>query len=163
VGTGGLDAIGRPLDDVDHVAPHEVALGLTHLDTDGLAGKCSGNEQHPAVVEASESVATSDESLGHHHDGRRFRHGARVGTIDRRWWKTDHMSDGEWYWDLQNNRAVPADQRGPADQMMGPYSSKFEAEHWQDKVTERNDEWDEADEEWRGDDDEPGGGDSDDR
>jgi hypothetical protein len=32
--------------------------------------------------------------------------------------------------------------------MLGPYRSRAEAEHWQSKVDERNDEWDDADEAW---------------
>ncbi len=55
---------------------------------------------------------------------------------------------GEWYWDLRRNRAVPADERGPAEDMLGPYASKYEAEHWKDKVEERNKAWDDDDEAW---------------
>jgi hypothetical protein len=61
----------------------------------------------------------------------------------------------EWYWDLERRRAVPADERGHADQMLGPYRTKEEAENWRSTVQSRNDAWDEADEEWnRWDDDE---------
>lgn len=67
------------------------------------------------------------------------------------------MSDDatEWYWDLRREVAVPADQRGPADDMLGPYPSRAEAENWKAKVAERNEAWDDADEEWntRGSDD----------
>ena len=60
------------------------------------------------------------------------------------------MSDlnEKWYWDLQQNKAVPAADRGAGDHMLGPYSSKSEAQNWQTKVDERNEEWSEADEEW---------------
>lgn len=60
------------------------------------------------------------------------------------------MSDPttEWYWDLQRGRAVPADERGHADHMLGPYATKGEAENWKATVEARNDEWDEADREW---------------
>lgn len=59
------------------------------------------------------------------------------------------MSEPEqWYWDLSKNRAVRASERGPGANTLGPYPSKFEAENWQSKVEERNEEWEEADEEW---------------
>ena len=56
--------------------------------------------------------------------------------------------DTEWYWDLVRKRAVRASERGPADQLLGPYPSRHEAENWRAKVAERNEDWDEADEEW---------------
>jgi hypothetical protein len=60
------------------------------------------------------------------------------------------VSDDEttWYWDLRRNRAVPAAERGPAEDLLGPYASRAEAEHWRDRVEQRNEAWDEADEEW---------------
>ncbi|MGI9645416.1 MAG: hypothetical protein ACR2O6_08925 [Ilumatobacteraceae bacterium] len=54
----------------------------------------------------------------------------------------------EWYWDLRRSQAVPADERGAAEDMLGPYPSKYEAEHWKDKVDERNQAWDDDDEAW---------------
>lgn len=57
-------------------------------------------------------------------------------------------TDDEWYWDLESNVAVAAADRGPGDQVLGPYASKFEAENWKAKVEERNDEWAGADEAW---------------
>jgi hypothetical protein len=54
----------------------------------------------------------------------------------------------EWYWDLRRRRAVPADERGPGDDMLGPYPTKGEAENWRATIEARNEEWDEADEEW---------------
>jgi hypothetical protein len=54
----------------------------------------------------------------------------------------------EWYWDLARGVAVTADERGPGDQTLGPYSSRIEAEHWKDKVEQRNEEWTGADDEW---------------
>jgi hypothetical protein len=56
--------------------------------------------------------------------------------------------DTKWYWDLVRNRAVRADERGPGDQTMGPYDSRYEAEHWKDLVERRNEAWEEADKEW---------------
>jgi hypothetical protein len=64
----------------------------------------------------------------------------------------------EWYWDLARDRAVPADERGPGDRVLGPYRTKGEAENWRSKVESRNEAWDNDDEEWdsweSGDDDE---------
>lgn len=64
------------------------------------------------------------------------------------------MSD-EWYWDLTRKVAVPADERGPGHQMLGPYPTRAAAEHWQEQVESRNEAWDDADEAWSGDDAEP--------
>jgi hypothetical protein len=57
-------------------------------------------------------------------------------------------SDTEWYWDLEHQRAVTADERGPGDQMLGPYRTKGEAENWKARVESRNESWDADDEEW---------------
>jgi len=56
--------------------------------------------------------------------------------------------DTEWFWDLQRQVAVPASERGPGDHMLGPYASRAEAEHWKERVEERNTSWEEADDEW---------------
>jgi hypothetical protein len=61
----------------------------------------------------------------------------------------------EWYWDLDKQLAVPAEQRGPGDHMLGPYRTKGEAENWKAKVETRNDAWDEDDERWNSWGDEP--------
>ena len=37
--------------------------------------------------------------------------------------------------------------------MLGPYPSKDEAEHWRDRLEERNEAWERADKEWEGEDD----------
>jgi len=77
------------------------------------------------------------------------------------------MTDQQWYWDLGKNQAVQASERDKADNRLGPYNSKEEAEHWKDRVEARNESWKEQDEEWsgeKGDEDEPeakdGGGSS---
>jgi hypothetical protein len=57
-------------------------------------------------------------------------------------------ADTEWYWDLERNRAVPAEERGPGEHMLGPYRTKGEAENWRATVESRNDAWDADDEEW---------------
>ena len=63
----------------------------------------------------------------------------------------------EWYWDLDQQLAVPADQRGPGDHTLGPYRTRGEAENWKAKVDTRNDAWDEDDERWNSWGDEPDG------
>jgi hypothetical protein len=54
----------------------------------------------------------------------------------------------QWYWDLAKQRAVRADERGPGDEVLGPYPTREAAEHWQEQVERRNEAWDEADEAW---------------
>ena len=63
------------------------------------------------------------------------------------------MTQEQWYWDLKKGKAVPASERGPADEVLGPYPSKDEAEHWRDRLEERNQAWEQADKEWEGEDD----------
>jgi hypothetical protein len=57
-------------------------------------------------------------------------------------------NDTDWYWDLDKEIAVRADNRGPGDQTLGPYDTKAEAENWQATSTKRNDAWDNDDEKW---------------
>ena len=66
---------------------------------------------------------------------------------------SDQDSNVEWYFDLKRNIAVPGNERGPGDQVMGPYSSKSAAENWKSTVELRNDAWDEDDKQWDGEDD----------
>ena len=54
----------------------------------------------------------------------------------------------EWYWDLQRGIAVPADERGNADHMLGPYPTKVAAENWKQTSEDRNEAWEADDEEW---------------
>ena len=54
----------------------------------------------------------------------------------------------EWYWDLHKGIAVPADQRGSGDHMLGPYPTKGECENWKAQVEARNETWDDEDERW---------------
>lgn len=61
------------------------------------------------------------------------------------------MSD-DWYWSLTEQRAVRADERGKATEVLGPYPTKEAAENWQATVESRNETWDEADRAWDGDD-----------
>lgn len=57
-------------------------------------------------------------------------------------------SSTEWYWDLTKQQAVRADERGPGDEVLGPYPTREAAENWRDTVEQRNESWDDADEEW---------------
>ena len=52
----------------------------------------------------------------------------------------------QWYWDLNRKRAVPASERGPGDNTLGPYPSRAEAENWRAKVEQRNEAWEDDDE-----------------
>ena len=70
------------------------------------------------------------------------RAGGRCATLDL------VSDDTEWYWDLERKVAVPASERGPADHLLGPYPSRFDAENWKAKVEQRNEGWDEADKSW---------------
>ena len=47
----------------------------------------------------------------------------------------------EWYFDVRRGVAVPASERGHADDMLGPYPSKAAAENWRATVAARNDAW----------------------
>lgn len=59
---------------------------------------------------------------------------------------------GSWYWCLKHGQAEDgATTKCPPDDRMGPYETRDAAEHWKDKVDERNDTWDQEDREERGD------------
>ncbi len=58
--------------------------------------------------------------------------------------------DTDWYWDLDKRIAVQAADRGPADQTLGPYDTKGEAENWKATSSHRNDIWESDDDEWNG-------------
>ncbi len=59
------------------------------------------------------------------------------------------MSDSEeWYWDLDRKIAVPADERGPGDNTLGPYPTKGQPENWKETSEQRNESWDAADDAW---------------
>lgn len=61
------------------------------------------------------------------------------------------MTSEQWYFDLRRKVAVPASQRGPGDDMLGPYPTRADAENWQHTVEERNDTWDDDDATWNDD------------
>ncbi|HUF98437.1 MAG TPA: hypothetical protein VMM60_09940 [Ilumatobacter sp.] len=54
----------------------------------------------------------------------------------------------EWFWDLDRKHAVPASDRGPGDNTLGPYATKGEAENWKATSEQRNESWDDADDAW---------------
>ena len=54
----------------------------------------------------------------------------------------------DWYFDVKRGVAVPASERGHADDVLGPYPSKAAAENWRQTITSRNDAWDTEDERW---------------
>jgi hypothetical protein len=58
------------------------------------------------------------------------------------------MAAGEWYWCLDHKVAEPADSDCPPGRRLGPYPSKEAAEHWKDKVEQRNAAWDADEEDW---------------
>ena len=54
----------------------------------------------------------------------------------------------QWYFDVRRGVAVPASERGHAEDLLGPYPSKTAAENWRQTVANRNDAWDAEDERW---------------
>lgn len=63
---------------------------------------------------------------------------------------SDSANGSSWYWSLTHNKAVPESDRGPDEDVLGPYPSKQAAENWKAQVEERNSEWEADDEEWDG-------------
>lgn len=57
----------------------------------------------------------------------------------------------QWGWDLHQGQAVRWDQRGPGEDVLGPYPSKEAAEHWREQVEQRNERWDGDDDAWNDD------------
>jgi hypothetical protein len=58
----------------------------------------------------------------------------------------------QWYWCLQHERPEPEGEQCRAADRLGPYPSREEAIHWQERVEARNEQWKEDDERWEGDD-----------
>jgi hypothetical protein len=48
----------------------------------------------------------------------------------------------QWYWCLDHQAPEPADSSCPPGRRLGPYPSREAAEHWKEKVEERNAAWD---------------------
>jgi hypothetical protein len=59
--------------------------------------------------------------------------------------KLPGKATGDWYWCLEHQRA---EKLGDLDgsERMGPYPTKEDAEHWRERVAQRNEAWDEDDE-----------------
>lgn len=62
------------------------------------------------------------------------------------------MEDQQWYWCLEHNVAVQADDPCPPERRLGPYPTREAAENWKQTVEARNAKWDAQDKEWEGDD-----------
>ena len=60
------------------------------------------------------------------------------------------MAGGEWYWCLDHKAAESQGGSCPPDRRLGPYPSREAAEHWQERVDSRNEQWDADDEAWSG-------------
>jgi hypothetical protein len=58
----------------------------------------------------------------------------------------------QYYWCFDHQRVEPADQACAMDRRVGPFDSELAAEHWQDRVDQRNEEWEAADRAWEGED-----------
>lgn len=58
----------------------------------------------------------------------------------------------QYYWCTDHKRVEPADQACGMEFRIGPFDSADAAEHWQDRIDQRNEEWDAADRAWEGDD-----------
>jgi hypothetical protein len=55
------------------------------------------------------------------------------------------MAEREWYWCLDHKAPEPADHACPPQNRMGPYPSRDAAEHWKERVADRNETWDRED------------------
>jgi hypothetical protein len=58
----------------------------------------------------------------------------------------------QYYWCTAHKRVEPAHEACGMDQRIGPFDTPEQAEHWQDRVEQRNEDWDTADRAWEGDD-----------
>jgi hypothetical protein len=67
---------------------------------------------------------------------------------------TTGKTAGTWYWCVRHERAEEEADACPAEDRLGPYDSKEEAQHWRERVDARNDRWDEQDREWSGEEEE---------
>lgn len=60
--------------------------------------------------------------------------------------ETPGDAHGRWFWCFKHKTAERKEDCRQMDRM-GPYPTKEDAEHWQDRVNARNEVWDEQDEE----------------
>lgn len=65
-------------------------------------------------------------------------------------WSGEQPRD-EYYWCLEH-KAVEGPDGCRAEIRMGPYPTREAAEHWKDRVEERNEAWAAEDRRWNGDD-----------
>ncbi|MFD6443607.1 SPOR domain-containing protein [Promicromonospora sp. NPDC060204] len=59
------------------------------------------------------------------------------------------MSTEEQYWYNTETRAVEVGRRSSWSHLMGPYSTRAEAERALESARSRNESWDKEDEDWR--------------
>ena len=59
------------------------------------------------------------------------------------------MSTEEQYWYNTETRAVEVGRRSSWSHLMGPYSTRAEAERALESAWSRNESWDKEDEDWR--------------
>ena len=64
------------------------------------------------------------------------------------------MTETEWYWCLKH-QAVEPYEGCRAEERLGPYATREDAEQALEKVQQRNEKWDREDEEYEGDADSP--------
>lgn len=57
---------------------------------------------------------------------------------------------GDFYWCVKHGRVESGDQLCAAQERLGPYPSRGEAEQALEKVKQRNEEWDAEDARWEG-------------
>ena len=58
----------------------------------------------------------------------------------------------QYYWCRGHDRVERSDEACGMDRRIGPFATPDQAEHWQDRVEDRNEEWDAADRAWEGED-----------
>jgi hypothetical protein len=134
-------------DDLDEASTCEVFLRDFDLDLNDLTRKRTVNEHHPAIGIAGHGLAASDETFrGELHALQRT--GASCLHVGQACDTGAMNNDSEWYWDINRKIAVPASERGSFEHFIGPYASQREAENWEAKVEERNEDWDSDDEKW---------------
>jgi hypothetical protein len=57
-----------------------------------------------------------------------------------------------WYWCLRHERPEHEGEQCPAQDRLGPYSSRQEALNWREKAEARDERWREQDRQWEGED-----------
>ncbi len=62
------------------------------------------------------------------------------------------MADERWFWCMRHGRAEPESEACRMWDRLGPYGTRDEAEHWRERVEQRNAAWEAEDPRWEGDD-----------